>query len=42
MIWRKRNAPNAAYGPSKTALNHMSRKILFEEERIISFPVDPG
>ncbi|KAF2143511.1 uncharacterized protein K452DRAFT_317636 [Aplosporella prunicola CBS 121167] len=34
--------PNAAYGPSKALLNYLTRKMHFEHENIIVFPVDPG
>jgi norsolorinic acid ketoreductase len=34
--------PNAAYAPSKTALNWISKKIHVENETIIAFPLDPG
>ncbi|KAL2000898.1 hypothetical protein VTN02DRAFT_2486 [Thermoascus thermophilus] len=34
--------PNAAYGPTKAALNYLVKKIHLEHESIIAFPVDPG
>lgn len=37
-----RPTPNAAYGPSKAALNYLTRKIHFEDEAITAFPLDPG
>ncbi|KII87104.1 hypothetical protein PLICRDRAFT_112652 [Plicaturopsis crispa FD-325 SS-3] len=32
----------SAYGPSKAALNFLSRKIHFENERLVSFAIHPG
>lgn len=34
--------PNAAYGPSKAALNWITKKIHLEHPDIIAFPLDPG
>ncbi|KAJ9495993.1 hypothetical protein H2202_008515 [Exophiala xenobiotica] len=34
--------PNAAYGPSKAALNWITKKIHLENPDIIAFPLDPG
>ena len=34
--------PNAVYAPSKTALNWLTRKIHFEHENLIVFPLHPG
>jgi norsolorinic acid ketoreductase len=34
--------PNAAYGPSKAALNHIVKKIHVEHEDITAVPMDPG
>jgi NAD(P)-dependent dehydrogenase (short-subunit alcohol dehydrogenase family) len=34
--------PNAAYGPSKIALNWLIKKIHLEHKDITAFPVDPG
>ena len=34
--------PNAAYGPSKAALNWIVRKIHLENENLIAFPMHPG
>ena len=34
--------PNAAYGPSKAALNYLTKKIHLENPDIIAFPVSPG
>jgi norsolorinic acid ketoreductase len=36
------SVPNAAYGPSKAALNYLTRKMHFEHKNLIAFPVDPG
>ena len=33
---------NAAYGPSKTALNYLTRKMHFEHQNLIAFPIHPG
>lgn len=34
--------PNAAYGPSKAALNYLTKKIHVENPDIIAFPISPG
>ena len=34
--------PMTAYGVSKAMLHYIMRKIHFENEGLISFPVDPG
>jgi norsolorinic acid ketoreductase len=34
--------PNAAYGTSKAALNYLTRKMHYEHENLIVFPIDPG
>ena len=34
--------PNAAYGPSKAALNYLTKKIYIENPDIIAFPISPG
>ena len=34
--------PNAAYGTSKAALNYITRKMHFEEERVCALAMDPG
>lgn len=34
--------PNAAYAPSKTALNWISKKIHCENPELTAFPLDPG
>ncbi|KAK4691480.1 hypothetical protein P7C71_g5527, partial [Lecanoromycetidae sp. Uapishka_2] len=34
--------PNSSYGPSKAALNYLTRKMHFEHEWLIAFPIDPG
>jgi len=34
--------PNAAYGPSKAALNWITKKIHLENPDIIAFPIHPG
>ena len=34
--------PNAVYGPSKAALNWITRKIHLENEDMIAFPIHPG
>ena len=34
--------PNAAYGPSKAALNWLMKKIHIENEDLIAFPIHPG
>ena len=34
--------PNASYGVSKVALNFVVRKIHFEHEGLVAFPMDPG
>lgn len=36
------SVPNAAYGPSKAALNYLTRKMHFENNDLIAFPIDPG
>ena len=36
------DVPNAAYGPSKAALNWITKKIHLEHPDIIAFPLDPG
>ncbi|KAK5251627.1 hypothetical protein LTR11_007645 [Exophiala xenobiotica] len=36
------HVPNAAYGPSKAALNWITKKIHLEHPDIIAFPLDPG
>lgn len=38
----QRPFPMGAYGASKAMLHYIMRKIHFENEKIISFPVDPG
>jgi len=37
-----RNFPNSDYGTSKVALNYITRKIHFENQNLIAFPLDPG
>ncbi|TVY84799.1 Norsolorinic acid ketoreductase [Lachnellula suecica] len=37
-----RNFPNAVYGPSKAALNHLVKRIHLEHKDITAFPVHPG
>lgn len=34
--------PNAAYGPSKAALNWLMKKIHLENKDLIAFPIHPG
>ena len=34
--------PNAAYGTSKATLNYLTRKMHYEHENLVVFPVDPG
>ena len=34
--------PNAAYGPSKAALNWVIKKIHLENENVVAFPIHPG
>lgn len=34
--------PNAAYGPSKAALNYLSRKMHFENDKLTAFALNPG
>jgi len=34
--------PNTPYGASKAAANYITRKIQFENEKIIAFPLSPG
>ena len=34
--------PSATYGASKAMLNYLTRKMHFEHEGVISFPIDPG
>ena len=34
--------PNAVYGPSKAALNWVTKKIHLENQDLISFPLHPG
>lgn len=38
----QRPFPMGAYGASKAMLHYLMRKIHFENENLISFPVDPG
>lgn len=38
----RRNFPNGVYGPSKAALNYITRKMHFVHPEIIAFPLDPG
>lgn len=38
----KAPVPNAAYGPSKAALNWVTKKIHLENEDLIAFPIHPG
>ena len=38
----KAPVPNAAYGPSKAALNWLMKKIHLENEGLIAFPIHPG
>lgn len=38
----KRNFPNAVYGTTKAALNYISRKIHFENEKLVVLAIDPG
>lgn len=38
----QRPFPMGAYGASKAMLHYIMRKIHFENENLISFPVDPG
>ena len=38
----KSPVPNAAYGPSKAALNWVTKKIHLENEDVIAFPIHPG
>ena len=37
-----RPIPNSVYGPSKAALNYLTRKMHFEHKDLIAFPIDPG
>lgn len=34
--------PNSSYGTSKAALNYLTRKMHFEHEGLIAFPISPG
>lgn len=34
--------PTSAYGTSKAAVNYLTRKIHFENEKLIAFPIHPG
>lgn len=34
--------PNSSYGPSKAALNYLTRKMHFEHKGLIAFPISPG
>lgn len=36
------NFPNTPYGTSKAALNYVTRKIHFENPKVIAFPLSPG
>jgi norsolorinic acid ketoreductase len=36
-----RPVPNAAYGPSKAALNYLTRNIHFEDPNLTAFSIDP-
>jgi norsolorinic acid ketoreductase len=38
----QRPYPSGPYGPSKAALNWVTRKIHFENEKIVAFALDPG
>jgi len=38
----KRPMPNTTYGTSKAALHYLTRKMHFEHENLIAFPIDPG
>ena len=38
----KAPVPNAAYGPSKAAVNWVAEKVHLENEDLIAFPIHPG